>query len=187
MPIDAEAVRIASAEIETAFAGLAHRETPNCCIPNAVTMSTSWTSTVLRDWRALSDEFIVRNYATPSGFSAEAFQYHMPAFMVWSLKHHDSIEYTPESTLRALDPDAYGEGLRDFQLSKFALLNLVLHGEKIVHVAIKPLGPNMRASPGVDELRGNPDTVARSADAAFPAHIPRAAPARPAARSRPCS
>ena len=74
------------------------------------------------DWRTLSDEFIIRNYDAPHAFSAEAFQYYVPAFMVWSLKHHDTIQYTPESTLLAFDPDAYRDNLRDFRLSKFALL-----------------------------------------------------------------
>jgi hypothetical protein len=73
------------------------------------------------DRRQLSDDTIIGNYAAPSFFSAEAFQYYMPAFMIWSLRHHDTIEYAPESTLRALDPTSGGPGLYEFQVSKYAL------------------------------------------------------------------
>lgn len=72
------------------------------------------------DPRALSDEVLIRNYAAPSFFSAAAFRYYMPAFMRWSLRHPDSIEYVVESTLHAFDPGPDGARLRDFQLSKFA-------------------------------------------------------------------
>ena len=72
---------------------------------------------------ALSDEVLIRNYAAPSFFSAKAFRYYMPAFMRWSLKHPDSIEYVVESTLHAFDPGPECAWLRDFQLSKFALFD----------------------------------------------------------------
>jgi hypothetical protein len=45
----------------------------------------------------------------------------MPAFMIWSLNHNDTIEYAPESTIRAFDPTSGTPGLDDFQVSKFAL------------------------------------------------------------------
>jgi hypothetical protein len=45
----------------------------------------------------------------------------MPVFMVWSLNHYDTIEYAPESTIRAFDPTNEKPGLYEFQVSKFAL------------------------------------------------------------------
>lgn len=71
------------------------------------------------DWRALSGDMIIGNYAASSFFSAAAFRYYMPAFMTWSLKNPDSVEYVVESTLLAFNPDDGGAALRDFQLSKY--------------------------------------------------------------------
>ncbi len=74
-----------------------------------------------RDRRDLSDDDIIGNYAALSFFSAEAFQYYMPAFMIWSLTRSDSIEYVVESTLRAFDPTGENQALVAFQASKYAL------------------------------------------------------------------
>jgi hypothetical protein len=73
------------------------------------------------DRRDLTDEIIIRSYAAPSFFSAEAFEYYMPAFMIWSLTHADSIEFVPESTVSAFDPTGTDPTLYDFQVSKYAL------------------------------------------------------------------
>jgi hypothetical protein len=75
------------------------------------------------DRRDLSDAFLVRNYAAPSFFSAEAFRYYLPAFMVWSLNNAGSPEYLAEATLRALDPGPESDPLHDFAVSKFALFD----------------------------------------------------------------
>src|SRR5262245_59518293 len=45
--------------------------------------------------------------------------------------------------------------------------DLILHNEKIADLTIRPLCPYVRASPGVDELRGNADTSSNPADATF--------------------
>ncbi len=71
----------------------------------------------------MSDESIIQIYAAFSLFSAEAFQYYMPAFMVSTLRHLDTMEVAPESTIRAFNPGTENEKLHEFQLSKFALFN----------------------------------------------------------------
>lgn len=73
------------------------------------------------DRRQLTDDIIIGNYAAPSFFSKEAFQYYMPAFMIWSLKHRDTVEYVVESTIRAFDPTSSDAKMYAFQVSKFAL------------------------------------------------------------------
>lgn len=73
-------------------------------------------------WDDLSDETMIRSWAAHYFFSARAFQYYMPAFMIWSLSHADTIDYTPESTIRAFDPGSVDDPLREFAVSKFELL-----------------------------------------------------------------
>jgi hypothetical protein len=70
----------------------------------------------------MTDRHVIYNYAAFNSFSAAAFQYYLPRFMVWTLENHDSIEYAAESLLLALDPGTDREMLHDFRKSKFALL-----------------------------------------------------------------
>ena len=123
MPIDPTAVEAVVAEIEAAFGGLTPPGDDTLLHPRCMDDNDIAEFYGAPEWRALPDAFLIRNYAAPSFFSPEAFRYYMPAFMVWSLRHADSVEYAPEATLRAFDPDAAGPALRDFQLSKFALFD----------------------------------------------------------------
>lgn len=123
MELDPEAVHVAVAAIETAFAELHPPGDERLLHPRCMDDGDIADFYGAPDWRDLEEESIVRNYAAPSFFSAEAFQYYMPAFMVWSLRHADSPEYAVEATLLAFDPDAAGEALRAFQLSKFVLFS----------------------------------------------------------------
>jgi hypothetical protein len=70
----------------------------------------------------MSDDKIVYNYAALTSFSAAAFQYYLPVYLIWTLKNLDSVEYAGESALLALDPGTEREMLHDFRKSKFALL-----------------------------------------------------------------
>ncbi|MCX2722475.1 DUF6714 family protein [Roseibium salinum] len=67
----------------------------------------------------MSGAMIVYNYAALTAFSAAAFRYYLPAYMLWTLRNPDSIEYAGEATLRALDPGTADEMLHDFQKSHF--------------------------------------------------------------------
>ena len=69
----------------------------------------------------LTDPLIVRNYAALTSFSAEAFRYYIPAYMLWTLGHLEAGDIANESTLLALDPGTDREMLHDFRLSKFTL------------------------------------------------------------------
>ena len=122
MALDPTSVRAAIREIEAAFAGLAPPGDAKLKHPLSMDDVDIVDFYGAPDWRDIADETIVAGYAAPSFFSAEAFQYYMPAFMVYSLRHYDSVEFAPESTVWAFDPAALGdEDLRRFQISKFAL------------------------------------------------------------------
>ena len=121
MPMDPNEIQAAIEAIETAFAGLTLPSDDKLLHPQCMDDGD------IKDFyggpkaSALPDEMIIGNYAAPSFFSAEAFQYYMPAFMLWALRHPDTVEYAPESTLHALDPAATGTDLHAFQVSKYAL------------------------------------------------------------------
>lgn len=123
MALDPEVVVTTVTAIEAAFADLSPPGDdallhPQCMDDNDVAEFYGEP-----DWRDLSETFLLRNYAAPSFFSAEAFRYYLPAFMVWSLKNAESPEYLAEATLRAFDPGPEGAPLHAFQVSKFALFD----------------------------------------------------------------
>ncbi|WP_299987134.1 DUF6714 family protein [uncultured Ruegeria sp.] len=73
-------------------------------------------------WPEMTDQMIIHGYAAPTAFSAKAFQYYLPAYLIWTLRNSDSPEYANESILLALDPGTSKEMLHDFRKSKFSLL-----------------------------------------------------------------
>lgn len=115
-------VEIAISNIEAAFAGLEPPGDDHLLHPEAMDDVDVLEFYGAPEWQSLPDETMVRCWAAHYFFSAQAFQYYMPAFMVWSLRHADTIDYTPESTIRAFDPGSAGDPLRPFQVSKYALL-----------------------------------------------------------------
>lgn len=123
MAFDPQAVDAALAAIEQAFAGLAPPDDAALLHPRCRDDGDIAEFYGAPDWRELSDELLIRSYAASAFFSAAAFRYYLPAFMVWSLSHAESPEYLAEATLRALDPGAPSEPLHDFQVSKFALFD----------------------------------------------------------------
>ncbi len=70
-------------------------------------------------WHEITDQMIVNGYAAPTAFSAKAFQYYLPAYLIWTLHNSDSLEYASESILLALDPGTSKEMLHEFRKSKF--------------------------------------------------------------------
>ena len=121
MVLDPDIIRTAIAEIEAAFSGLNPPDDARLLHPQCMDDGDIMDFYGALDRWQLTDDTIINNYAAPSFFSMEAFQYFMPAFMIWSLNHHDTIEYAPESTIRAFDPANANPGLYEFQVSKFAL------------------------------------------------------------------
>jgi uncharacterized protein DUF6714 len=69
------------------------------------------------DWREMSDELVVNNYAAPSFLSAAGFQYFLPAFISYALRNPESPEFVIESTIFHLTP---GD---DFTESRFELFD----------------------------------------------------------------
>ena len=65
------------------------------------------------------------------------------------------------------DPRFFARTQLDLERSNDLLRQLVLHREDIRELAIKAVGPDVRAARGIDELAGNAHPVARLADAAF--------------------
>lgn len=121
MMLDPDVIQATIVEIEIAFSGLNPPGDEKLLHPQCMDDGDISDFYGELDRRQLTDDTIIGNYAAPSFFSAEAFQYYMPAFMIWSLKHHDTVEYAPESTIRAFDPTGSGPGLYEFQVSKYAL------------------------------------------------------------------
>ncbi len=74
-------------------------------------------------WRDMSDAMIVYNYAALTAFAPKAFRYYLPAYLLWTLRNADSVEYVGEATLRALDPGTPAEMLHAFRKSHFAELD----------------------------------------------------------------
>ncbi|WP_170328939.1 DUF6714 family protein [Ruegeria arenilitoris] len=73
-------------------------------------------------WHEMTDQMIVYSYAAPTAFSPKAFQYYLPAYLIWTLRNSDSPEYASESILLALDPGTSKEMLHEFRKSKFSQL-----------------------------------------------------------------
>jgi hypothetical protein len=123
MVVDAGSIRRAVQEIENAFAGMTPPGDDELLHPLCMDDGDVVDFCGGPDRSRLSDDMIIRNYAASSFFSARAFQYYMPAFMIWTLKHYDTIEYVAEATVRAFDPGTGNQRLRSFQVSKFALFS----------------------------------------------------------------
>ncbi len=114
-------VQATISEIEAAFAGLAPPGDDNLLHPDSMDDVDIVDFYGEPTWDDLSDEAMIRSWAAHYFFSAQAFQYYMPGFMIWSLRHSDTIDYTPESTIRAFDPGEPGDPLGEFRVTKFAL------------------------------------------------------------------
>ncbi|WP_193366904.1 DUF6714 family protein [Pelagibius marinus] len=123
MAPDPYAVESAVEEIEAAFGDLAPPGDDALLHPRCMDDNDIAEFYGAPRWQDLPGDFLVRNYAAPSFFSAEGFRYYLPAFMVWSLKHAESPEYLAEATLRAFDPGEAEAPLHDFAVSKFALFD----------------------------------------------------------------
>src|SRR5579863_9252652 len=71
------------------------------------------------------------------------------------------------STFLVPPPRFFRRAQPDLERRNDLLGQFVLHCKDIGKVAIKAVGPNVRAARGIDELAGNPHPVARLANAAF--------------------
>lgn len=69
------------------------------------------------DWREMSDELVINNYAAPSFLSADGFRYFLPAFIRFALQNPASPEVVVESTIFHLTS---GGEFDEFVRSKFA-------------------------------------------------------------------
>ena len=123
MVIDKNRAELAKRSIDAAFSGLVPPPDDRLLHPKCMDDGDIADFYGRPNIAVLPDAFLIRNYAAPSFFTAEAFRYYMPAFMRWSVEHPGSIEYVVESSLRAFDPGPAGDPLRDFQLSKFRLFD----------------------------------------------------------------
>lgn len=152
MTLDPQAVEAAVAAIEQAFAGLTPPGDDALLHPQCRDDGDIAEFYGAPDWRALPEPLLIRSYAAPAFFSAEAFRYYLPAFMVWSLRHAGSPEYLAEATLRALDPGSPSEQLHGFQISKFAHFDSAQHSAVIQFLEVlaehEDLGPLATAALG---------------------------------------
>jgi hypothetical protein len=77
----------------------------------------------VRNWETMSSSLIEEGYAAKSFFSPEAFQFFIPAFMIWSIHNlRKSSAFVIDSTIYSLNPYKRN-GLDDFSISKYAMLS----------------------------------------------------------------
>jgi len=75
-------------------------------------------------WKNIPDNLLEKGYASLSFFGAEAYQFFLPAFMIWVLKNYEkSDSFTINSVINSLNPIVRNK-LDAFRISKFAALNL---------------------------------------------------------------
>lgn len=77
----------------------------------------------VRDWRELTGEQVVAEYAALAFLSPAGFRHFLPAYLLWVLRHPDSGEAVVDSTVWAFHVEMYDEGLRPFVASKPSLLD----------------------------------------------------------------
>lgn len=123
MAFDAHKAGLARRRIDLAFGGVVPPDDGQLLHPRCIDDGDIADFYGQPDIHTLSDGFLIRNYAVPSFFSAEAFRYYMPVFMRWSLANPGSVTYVVESSVHAFDPGPAGNSLRDFQISKFVLFD----------------------------------------------------------------
>ena len=71
------------------------------------------------DWQNIPEELLIYEYAGLSPASASAFQFLIPAYLRFCIRHAGSGHATIDSTLLAFQPD---KTLFDFQVSKYEKL-----------------------------------------------------------------
>ncbi len=71
-------------------------------------------------WRDVPSKMIDKNSASLCFFSPEAFQYYLPAYMIWVLQNYTTDSITISTTISSLNAEP-GD-LRRFVLSKLSLL-----------------------------------------------------------------
>lgn len=109
--------------IDAAFAGVVH--------PGDVLLHPSCRDDTdirpfygVRDWRSIDSHLIETSDAALCFFSPAAFQYFLPAFMVWTLDNcSTSDSFTVDATIYSLDPTTSDGPQQRFMLSKYALLS----------------------------------------------------------------
>ncbi len=82
MVLDPDIVRKTIVDIEAAFSGLSPPGDARLLHPQCMDDGDIVDFYGAPDRRQLTDDTIIGNYAAPSFFSIEAFQYYMPAFMI---------------------------------------------------------------------------------------------------------
>jgi len=74
-------------------------------------------------WRDMTDHDVIEEYAALNFLSAAGFRYFLPAYMRFALLNPDSPEAVVSSTIWALDPSLYSEGIDAYARSKYVLFD----------------------------------------------------------------
>ena len=77
----------------------------------------------IRSWRDMTDQDVIEEYAALSFLSAAGFRYFLPAYMRFALLNPDSPQAVVSSTIWALDPNLYSDGIAAYARSKYALFD----------------------------------------------------------------
>ncbi len=121
MSTDEAQVEVLIAAIEKAFAGVPfpgdHELLHSSCYDDNDIKAFYGVT----DWRTVSANVIQVEHAALSFFSPEAFQFYLPAFLIWILRNYSTTQaFVVDSTIYSLNPYT-GAGLDAFVQSKFAL------------------------------------------------------------------
>lgn len=110
-----------AAQIEKAFSGVPHPGDARLLHPQCYDDMDIQAFYGGRHWRDIPEKVIARANAALCFFSPEGFQFYLPAYMLFALRHYrSSSSFSVDSTIYALCPSK-GD-LEQFSLSKFSLL-----------------------------------------------------------------
>ncbi len=114
------AVDAALQEVEAAFRDVPYPGDAHLLHPEALDDHDIRTLRGYTSWRSVPDPVLELENAGLASLSAAAFQFFLPAYMHWTLRHFSNSDaFTVDSTIYSLAPSV---GTSAYQIAKFALL-----------------------------------------------------------------
>jgi hypothetical protein len=100
-------------------------------------------------WRSVPDPVLELENAGLGALSAAAFQFFLPAYMQWTLKHFSSSDaFTVDSTIYALAPHG---STREFSISKYALFTPAQASAVVAFLRVMAASPSLVDATAAEE------------------------------------